>query len=927
MPMKTFLQSVAESLLNRFGNNLSQLVVVFPGKRAGLFLDQALAAATDAPLWSPSYTTISEFFERASAYSLCDPVESVCRLYRCYAAHVPSPQSLDQFYGWGQVLLSDFDDMDKHCVDVTQLFANIRDLHALDDNTFLTPEQIEALRGFFSKFDPAEDTELKRRFLELWEQMPAIYEELNATMRADGLLYEGALQREVVRQLASFQSDKTYVFVGFNVLNTVEQSLFDELQRRGQALFFWDYDKFYIENHEAGHFLRQNLQRYGNELPIDRFDNLRRPKQITFISASSENIQARYVPRWLGENLTQPENESAVVLCNEQLLQPILHAIPDPTMPVNITMGFPLTDTPVYNFLLSLAALQTDGWDAAARRFRRSQLTTVTAHPYSRLLADESWRRKCEGGRGLLLYLQDILTLLGQQIHDDIIAQEAVFIAYTRLNRLLDLMNGEAPLLAVTDATLLRVLRQVLQSETIPFHGEPATGLQVMGVLETRALDFRHLLMLSVGEGFLPKQVADNSFIPYFLREAFGLTTVRHKIAVYAYYFYRLIQRAERLTFVYNESNAGVRQNEISRFLRQLLAETDFPVTMLRLRADNAVQPAVSLVREKTPEVMNRLRLLFNNRGLRGHERHLLSPTALNNYTACPMKFYYRYVEGLRIDPNPQDGLDASLFGDVFHRAAELLYRQLTSAGDVVRGQDLDPFLAKDGVMLLTPFVHQAFRDKFFEDSPEDYRGILVIAERVIHTYLLQLLRHDRQLTPFRVLALEKPVRKTLVVGDWELDLGGYIDRMDLVPDDLVEGAKAIRVVDYKTGGRLGAVSSLDRLFSDTDQTAQYYFQSILYASIVAEREKMPVTPCLFFVHRAGSPDYTPKLRLAGQMLHDVRTILPSADAAHHDAASPTFTDGLESLIATIFNPAIPFTQTDSASTCLHCPYAGLCQR
>lgn len=930
MPMKTFLQQVAASLLQRYGNNLSSLTVVFPGKRASLFLDQALAEASPTPVWSPSYRTISELFEQASPYTLCDPVEAVCRLYQAYSHHFPSPQNLDMFYSWGEILLADFDDLDKHLVDADQLFANIHDLRELEDNNYLTPEQEEALRAFFSNFSAQDQTELKQRFMQLWEQMPAIYAELGAQMRADGVLYEGALQRDVVTSVDILpHSETTYVFVGFNVLNDVERALFDELQRRHQALFFWDYDTFYVSSkkdslHEAGYFLRQNLQRYGNELAPEHFNNLLAPKQITFVKASSENAQARYIPQWLKDNLTPQENQTAVVLANEQLLQPVLHSIPDAEMPLNITMGYPLTDTPVHSFLLALLDFQTDGYDATHGRFRYTQLRVVQAHPYAHLIEESIWKRKAGSGAALLTYLTEVIMSLAPSCADDLIAKEAAYITYTRVNRLLDLVSGDEPLLQVNDTTLARVLRKVLQTATIPFHGEPAIGLQVMGILETRALDFSHILMLSVGEGFLPKKASETSMIPYFLREAFGLTTLRHQIAVYAYYFYRLIQRAERITFVYNESNAGTRQNEISRFLRQLLAETDFPIEFLILQTAGSVAPQTVIVKEKTPDVIRQLRTQYDNTGRQPRERHFLSPSAINTYTTCSLKFYYRYIEKMSEVRDPQEGLDAVFFGEIFHRSAELLYTQLTSAGDLVRAQDIDPFLEMEGLRL-DPFVRQAFREKFFIDQPEDYRGILYIARRVVATYLVQLLRHDRKLTPFRILGLERQQVKTLHIADMEIDTGGFVDRLDLVADEHVSGGQAIRVVDYKTGGKPDTVTDISRLFAETDQKSHYFFQTILYATIVAEQRGMAVTPCLFFVHKSGAEGYSPKLKLEGQIIHDVRQTWSTEEG--DTSLASLFTDRLQQLILDIFDPSIPFTQTEHTETCEICEFRHLCSR
>lgn len=952
--MTTFLGHVASSLINQYGSNLSSLTIVFPGKRASLFLNQALADASEKPVWAPSYRTIAELFEEVSPYALCDQIESICRLYRSYVKYVREPQTLDQFYGWGEVLLADFDDVDKHLVDARQLFTNIRDIKALDSNDYITPEQEEALKSFFSGFSIENNTALKEKFLELWNAMHDIYSDLNESMRAEGLLYEGAMQRDVVERLKASRftstgspsetipplpSGRTFVFVGFNVLNDVERSLFDELQRRGQALFFWDYDVMYLQKvvgktHEAGHFVLENIKRYGNELSDDCFDNFTKPKRLTIAAASSENIQARLLPQWLEENLTSsekaPEGESyaesqtAVVLCNEQLLLPALHSLPESVKEVNVTMGYPLADTPVFSFVTGLVALHTEGYDRVHHRFRPSLLRAFEHHPYTHLLGDE-WRSEARSGADLLAFASELLTLIGRKVADDVLAAEAVFKAFTCLNRLHDLMNGTTPLLEVNDNTLRRIVRSILSQQSVPFHGEPAVGLQLMGLLETRALDFRHILMLSVGEGFLPKSVADSSFIPYHLKDAFGLTTLRHKIAVYAYYFYRLIQRAERVTFVYNESNTGMRQNEISRFLRQLEAETNFEIRHLQLNVGN--QPALPerIVAEKTNEVMSALISRFDNTDIHDGRERLLSPSALNLYTTCPLKFYYRYVRGLKVD-DESEGFDAITFGNVFHRAAELLYRELTTAGSVVRQQDIESMLA-EGALRLDAFVSQAFREAYFQGRTEDYDGILTIARQVMTTYLIQLLRHDLRLAPIRIISLETKYATTLHVQadghDLLIRTGGIIDRLDEVADESVEGGRAIRVFDYKTGGTGGTVSELGRLFTNAGQTEHYFFQTLLYSTIVAESEQQPVQPCLFYVHKSGARDYSAKLKLQRRTINDVRHPLSDGE----QPLSELFSDQLAMLVDEIFDRSVPFTQCTDAEHCRFCDYRLLCGR
>lgn len=936
--MKTFLSIVAADLLERFGTNLSDVVLVFPNKRASLFMNQHLATLSPRPVWAPRYQTISEVFRSASPYGVCDPIQAVCELYRIYAGKVAHPDTLDRFYGWGEIILSDFDDIDKHLADVRKLFSNIKDIKALDDSSFLTSQQEQALSRFFKGFSVANNTKLKEKFLELWNVMYEMYAELNEGLRRQQLLYEGALYRDVAERLQGDDAPlpepgKTYVFVGFNVLNDVEIRLFQGLQDRHAALFYWDYDEFYTREDrtfEAGTFIRENLRRFPNELPATAFRNLgTTAKDITFAASSSENAQVRYLPQWLRTHLTTPEQETAVVLCNEALLQPVLHALPADANGgrtverTNVTMGFPLTDTPVYSLVNALIALQTDGFDTNSGKFLEGYVNNVANHPYCGHLAEAVWKRHPGDDLQLLDYLNDIVEQLAalyrRTEHPDVYQQlynEALFQTHLILNRFRSLIATGT--LAVEVATLRRLLRTVLAGTTIPFHGEPAVGLQVMGVLETRNLDFRHIIMLSVNEGQLPKNVTDTSFIPYHLKEAFGLTTIRHKIAVYAFYFYRLLQRAEHVTFLYNTSTEGIRQGEMSRFLRQLLAETDLNIRTCQLQSGQAICTPEPLSVPKTAEVMRRLQNRFD---VRSQTSHALSPTALNYYLDCPLKFYYNQVARLRVKRDTAAGMDAALFGTIFHKSAEAVYTRLLQRNPIIRATDLDELLDKPDIAL-TPFVDRAFEEAYAEaglDKP-DYNGTLLIARKVIVSYLKQLLEHDRRLAPLEMVEMEQ-IHETVIPvetpkGTLHIRVGGTIDRMDRVTQtDQATGAtrRVLRIVDYKTGGRPEAAAGMEQLVTPARERPHYVFQTFLYAAVMCRTTREPVMPALFFVNKASREDYSPAITLAGHPVADFHVW------------TQEFEQVLQATLQTLFDPDTPFCQTEVEENCRRCDYCALC--
>ena len=585
--MQSFLQLVAHDLYAKIGNDLSRTVLIFPNKRANLFFNEYLAGESDQPIWSPAAMSISDLFQKLSVQKTGDPIRLVCELYKVFKEETESQETLDDFYFWGELLISDFDDVDKNLVDADKLFSNLQDLKSLmDDYEFLDKEQEEAIQQFFRNFSIERRTELKEKFISLWDKLGTIYHHYRKNLTELGIAYEGMLYRNVIEQLDTDQLkyDK-YIFVGFNVLNKVEKEFFRKLQKADKAIFYWDYDIFYtqqIKKHEAGEFINRNLKDFPNELPASYFDSLKKPKKIRYISASTENAQARFLPEWIRTTFSSDnEKENAVVLCNEALLLPVLHSIPEEVKNVNITMGFPLAQTPVYSFINAAMELQTNGYRFDTGRFTYETVSAILKHPYTRQLstkADIIERELTKTNRFyplpselkqdeflanlftprngikelcdyLIGLIKDISTLYRKEgEYNDIFNQlyrESLFQSFLKINRLYSLIeSGE---LNIQPHTLKRLISKVLTSSNIPFHGEPAIGMQVMGVLETRNLDFRNLVMLSLNEGQLPKTGGESSFIPYNLRKAFGMTTIEHKNAVYAYYFYHLIQRAENI--------------------------------------------------------------------------------------------------------------------------------------------------------------------------------------------------------------------------------------------------------------------------------------------------------------------------------------------------------------------------------------------
>ena len=815
-------------------------------------------------MWSPAYITISDLFRSHSRLQVADPILLVCELHKCFTRCTGIDETLDHFYGWGQLLLSDFDDLDKNMGPADRVFANLRDIHELDDVSYLTDEQRKLIQRFFSNFSDDHNSELKQRFLRLWSRIGDIYHTFNEQLAAQGLAYEGALYRQVAEdETITFEYD-TYVFVGFNLLQQVEQTLFRRLEREGKAIFYQDTE----------------------EQP---------PRQLTFISAPTENIQARYVSQWLTPERIADGRRTAVVLCNEGLLQAVIHCLPDAVDKVNVTTGYPLLQTPVASLVSQLLNLQVNGFSARTQSFRRRWLDIVARHPYAALLPEDYASAHLTDSSSLLHWLLDIVRTIKP---DSDLQSESIFKMYTLLNRLSDLTDSG--ILAVDVPTLQRLVAQVVQSTSIPFHGEPAEGIQVMGVLETRNLDFDHVLLLSCNEGNMPRGVNDTSFIPYAIRKAYGLTTIDYKVAIYQHYFHRLLQRTDDVTIIYNNATIDAQKGEMSRFMLQLMVERD-NIEFRSLRAGQ--QPLLRQPQsiDKTPAVLDILRQRFSK------DRGGISPTAVSTYLRCQLRFFYRYVSNLQEpDDTDEDLIDNRLFGIIFHEASQTLYDQFI--GRQVTSVILDDLL-KDEVTIERA-VDNVIRNTL---GFHHLDGLQLINREVIIKYIRLLIETDRRLTPFTILGLEKRVDMP-----WgETKVGGIIDRLDCITDP-VSGEERIRVIDYKTGARhLRPMPDIEAIFDPAQipNHSDYYLQAFLYSHIVRQHRTEAISPALLFIQHAAADGYDPTLVIGRDSVTDI--------AVHSDR----FIALLKETTDAIFSSNLRFTPTDDRNRCRSCPYAALCGR
>lgn len=969
--MQSFLSIVASDILNKYGTDLSRTVIVFPNKRASLFLNEELVRQatcgsdkTDKCIWSPRYVTISELFRKQTKLLVADHIKLVCELYGIYTRISGSTETLDEFYSWGELLLSDFDDVDKNMGDATHIFENTSELHEYDTVSFLNDKQAEILQKFFKNFTIDHESKLRKNFEQLWNKLGQIYSEYRQHLLAQNIAYEGLLYREVVESVTANKTElkidaERFLFVGFNMVQKVEQDMFKLLQKNAEVHYYWDYDEYYVNDsgngdvqHEAGHYIKELLQEFPNEID-DRsvYRNFERKQKgegkITFINASTEDIQARYVAEWLTPERIEAGKRTAIVLCNEALLPTVINCLPEEVKHVNITTGYPLANTPVNTLVQQYFSFVNYGKAHEEGHFRLHYVNSLLHHPYMRYVSDQAsavagrlneehvffpnlddiaeegdlrevfrpFEEPTARERNIAIAnrVMWILKSVATTGTDSPLMQESIYRMYTLLSRVRTLAEEDG--LDVDTMTFERLITQAIRTTSVPFHGEPVVGIQIMGVLETRNLDFDHVLLLSCNEGNMPKGVNDASFIPHAIRHAYNLTTIDNKVGIYAYYFHRLLQRAKDVEICFNSSTEDGQMGEKSRFMQQLLAESGIPIS---LKTFTAPLKAIKSERKeivKTKEITDKL-----------DKTDWISASALNSYLRCPLTFYYKYVCNIKDtnDDVEETDFDQRVFGLIFHRAAQILYGEFV--GKHMTVSNFEALL--DDKLRFNNAIDNAIKIELFKISEEKaastpmphLNGSELIKRNVIVRLLRQLLMYDKANAPIYINGLEKKFYHDIKVGERIFHITAIIDRLDTITNN---GKPQMRVVDYKTGSKVPeGLETIGLIFDATkvDKHTDYYLQTILYSLIVgAHTPNAPsISPCLLYPSKALKEDYSPALILGSKYS---KTKIESVEEYKTE-----FITGLKQLIAEIFSHNVPFSPTPDTKRCERCFYSGICQ-
>jgi len=946
--LRPFLKSLAHEIWNRYQPDPGQVCVVLPNRRGALFLKEYLSEIAGKTIFSPEIYSTEDFISKLSGLQIIDQTEMLFALYTVYTeALQDTADSFDVFSKWAPALLTDFNEVDRYLVDARQLFVNLSSIREIENWSLNGPSL----------------TEFQQKHILFWDSIGVFYHRLRSRMEQEGKAWQGLAYRYVADHLDDLieqQHWQKIFFAGFNALNGAEEKIFTGLYRAGKAELYWDTDTYYLNDpeQEAGKFLRSfKSNHYENEKKFHWIDNslLTDTKQLHMIGAARNISQAKIAGDILKEMYREDPRlrSTALVLADENLLFPILHSIPPEIQGINVTMGYPLKSTPMASlfrlcFRLHVNAAKFSKGRKGSKRFYHYDLTALLRHPYIQeiffrsdmpealcrylvsnniIFAGYAQLEKFCLGRfpetwpilqpllgdwesiptcfSALQHLVDTLrtaftpkTTTGQTQKNRPVEMEWLFQFNSFLKRLESLCFAYPHVSELK--TLQALFMQLADTSSIPFYGEPLSGLQVMGMLETRTLDFERIVLVSANEHILPGSKIQNSFIPHDLKKLFGLPLYSDKDAVFAYHFFRLLQRAKEVHLIYNTESDTFGEGEKSRYLTQVLnelvrANPNIKVTesLLDLPYENEEATPITIV--KSPEVMERLTKLAEKG---------LSPTLLNTYRNCSLRFYLRYLARIHEAEEVEEEIGADTLGTVIHDILEKLYQPTA-------GENLLPAQLKEMKKGLEAKVREAFALHFPDEAINSGKNFLAfrIALRFLESFLNTEISFLERGHTLMIHELEKEMKAQLQTGDIQVTIAGKVDRID-------RDEKTVRIIDYKTGKADRPelhVKEWEQLLAD--HRLNKSFQLLCYAWLYQKTEEPTegiVSAIISF----------------RQLKAGIKPVITPGDMVTLGKDQMQAFDGiLQQLIRDMFDTEKQFVQTAERDICEYCEFRSFCSR
>lgn len=946
--MNPFLKQVAQHLVNHSSIELNKASIIVPNRRTGVFFTAYLNECIENAMIGPEVLTISELVSNLSDSYESDQIAQIFLLHEIYQKITGHEESLDEFYFWGEILLHDFNDIDKYLLDANDLFNNIKDLKEIENHfDYLTEKQLSAIKAFWGIDLNANGSTNRTQFLNVWSKLANVYHTFKEELNKRNACYSGMFYRNLIESWNDNTVEKLksehYIFVGFNALNKAETKLFRLFSKSKSCLFFWDYDDEFLfdEVHEAGLFIRRNLSNFPQASGFKLEGGDKNDQQISIISVPSQIAQTQIInhPDFKPKHNAQTRfDDNAIILAEESLLVPTVSAAGSLQKEINITMGYPINNTPVYSFINLLIDLQKNyrTYNAKPAYYNKPVISLlnhqlITNPEYKELVNiihrenkiyvptqffehDEllhflfQQHQNWEDFANYLLSAVSQIANKKQNIDSetsDIISLETEYLyqAYLGIQQVQDALRAHSSS-NISLSLFFRLLQQVINRISIPFEGEPLSGMQVMGVLETRNLDFERIYMFSVNHGRLPSTENTHSFIPYNLRKAFELPTYEEHDAMYAYYFYRMLNRAKEVVLVYDSSSNGLTTGEMSRYLYQLIFDSQRNIKRLEIDFNYKSIEHRSIAIQSTPERRAKL--------LKRYQEKKLSPSELNTYLDCKLKFYLSYIAGIKESNELEEDIDNRIFGNLFHEASELIYNEFENREITAEAlENMAKNTRKIGEAIHKAFAKVYFNDKSLEKVELVGNNKLVASN--LQLYLTQMLRNDKQFAPFSMVGLEKEC-----IAEFEIEVDGKLERFNIggTIDRIDRNQKLTRIIDYKTGrsAELNFKDISDFTNSELNKKPKEIFQTLLYCEIYSRLFKdEELSPNIYKISEFFGGNFAPAITL-------------NKETFSYTELRNDFNVVLHELLQELFHPNNIFTQKEK-DECGFCPYLGICSR
>ncbi|MBR4119287.1 MAG: PD-(D/E)XK nuclease family protein [Bacteroidales bacterium] len=982
--MSSFLYSVAKAFYHGNAENLRNHTFVFPSRRAELFFLKHISKLSGKYIFSPSTITIDDFVSQLSGYAPADRIEMLFLLYNHYIKATSREESFDDFYYWADILLTDFDDVDNFLVDASKIFSNIYDLKEIDAQfkDMLSEEQIQFLQRFIKNFNLGKkEDSAKKEFMSLWQVLYTLYQGLRSDLDSRGCAYTGMMLRSIVEKISTNEITKKdielrykkIVFIGFNLLSVAEETMFAQLRDMGVADFYWDYnmpikdDKFSIMSDS----MSKNIEKFPSAYNLYEVENQKFP-DIELVAIPSNVGQTKYAGEVISqiisnasgteEDRKEQEANTVVVLPDEKLLLPMLHTIPSAVDSVNITMGYPLKETPLFSLFKSIFNIHTKAKvdESGQVRYYHQNVLSLLRQPNIKELHGDTVSDFIDKiTKGNIVYITssvipeelkylfpnlstndekfEYLKLIIDKLCENLNKKDSItceFLYYYKMiiNRLQTLVK-DFPL---QDNTLFKLIEKMSSSIKVPFNGEPLSGLQIMGILETRALDFDNVIILSMNEGCFPADSRGDTFIPYNVRRGFGMSSYEQRDGIAEYYFYRLLSRAKRVFLTYDSRAEGAKVGDLSRFVYQLKYQYNNKINSFIEKNINysiKLSSSKQVVVEKKGEVLEKLNA-YKKGGAKA-----LSASTLNSYIDCPLKFYFSSVENIKESDKVLEDLDSSVFGTIYHDVIEKIYQPYI--GKTITKEILEELQSQtDKIESITL---DSFAKNYFKSSTKkNLTGRLFLRGEIIKKMVDRTLEIDKGRVPFVMLQTELNL-KTLITlpTKEEVQLVGKIDRLDLTSN--------INIIDYKSGDVVSDFFDIDDIFIPAAKRKYQVFQLLFYvyllqisieeeiaqsgtntklkdlmklANINTLSHGMMFSPGLYAFNKYFSETFKWEIRKKISPRVTEEFIVEPNNSIFNE-----YVERLEKTISEIFNEEIPFTQTEVEANCKYCPYTNICKK